>query len=291
MPPEVTAVITTHGRPARVRGALASLRAERHRNIELVLVDDGGEFVSSSSCSGAPLRILRGAGLGVARARNLGLSAACGEFVIFLDDDDVALPNRIASLVSAARRHRASLCFGMTRRLIDGTSEVLTNVPTHVLSSGAVGFCDLLTCAPHVNAVLARTEELRGVGGFDIGAEHFDDWSAWLRIAKRNAVIWSIAETVAEWRIHEHGLSARILEERAMKNRLQALFERLQPCLSEENARAVATARRIVSSASILTYDDYADVMAAARTHLHDAALCFGHQACRRAPVVKIGVA
>jgi glycosyltransferase involved in cell wall biosynthesis len=278
--PEVTAVVTTHGRPRCVQDALASLRAETHRDIEVVVVDDGGEFYSAVR-GDAPLRVVRGFGLGVGRARNLGLAAARGEFVIFLDDDDVALPNRISNLLGAARRHGASLCFGMTLRRVDGSSELLERVPTHQLSAGAVGFCDLLTCAPHVNAVLLRTETLRAIGGFDAGARHFDDWSAWLRIADRNAVMWSIADTVAEWRVHQDGLSGHIQRERAMKTRLLSLFERLRGCLSDENARAVVTAGRIVASADILTYDDYAEIMAAARDDLHSAATCFGHRSCR----------
>jgi glycosyltransferase involved in cell wall biosynthesis len=291
MSPEVTAVVTTHGRPRHVLEALASLRAETHRDVELIVVDDGEALDSAAVGCDVPLRVVRGFGLGVARARNLGLTAAHGEFVIFLDDDDVALPHRISSLIDAVRRHRASLCFGMTRRQVERTSEVLGGVPTHVLSPGAVGFCDVLTCAPHVNAVLVRTETLRAVGGFDIGAKHFDDWSAWLRIADRNAVMWRIADTVAEWRIHERGLSAHILQKREMKVRLLSLFERLRSCLSEENARAVATARSLVASADIVTYDDYAAMMAAAREQLHSRATCFGQHPCRRAAFSGIRVA
>ena len=291
MSPEVTAVVTTHGRPHRVQQALASLRAETHRDVDLVVVDDGDEFDSSAGVDDVRLRVVRGFGLGVAGARNLGLDAARGEFVIFLDDDDVALPHRISSLVAAARRHRASLCFGMTRRQVEGTSEVLDCVPTHVLPPGAVGFCDLLTCNPHVNAVLVRTEALRAVGGFDAGADHFDDWSAWLRIADRNAVMWRIADVVAEWRIHPRGLSANILEKRAMKARLLSLFERLQTCLSEENARAVAIARRLIAPADVRTYDDYAAIMAAAREQLHSEAACFGPHPCHRATGSRISVA
>lgn len=283
MAPEVTTIVTTHGRPGHVQEALASLRAETHKDVEIVVVDDGGEF-DAALCD-LPLRVVHGSQLGVARARNLGLAAARGEFVIFLDDDDVALPHRISSLVGAARRHRASLCFGMTRRQVEDTSEVLECVPTQAHSSGAVGFCDVLTCAPHVNAVLARTETLRAVGGFDAGANHFDDWSAWLRIADRDVTMWRIADPVAEWRIHERGLSADILQKRAMKIRLLGLFDRLQTCLSKENARAVAAARRLVAPAAILTYDDYAGIMAAAREQLHAEATCFGHHPCRQISV------
>jgi glycosyltransferase involved in cell wall biosynthesis len=276
MSPEVTAVITTHVRPILVREALESVHAETHSTIEVVIVDDGGAFVAPEQGAGAGIRVVRGAGAGVGVARNLGLAAARGEYIIFLDDDDLAMPQRIARLVSVARDQNATLCFGMTRRLVEDTSQVLESVPTHLLAPGPVGFCDLLTCAPHVNAVLARTEALRAVGGFDTGAEHFDDWSAWLRMADGDAVMWCISDTVADWRIHEQGLTARVLQGGGMKVRLMSLFERLDLCLSRENARGVGAALRIVQSADIVTYDDYADTMARAREVLHAAGACFG---------------
>lgn len=275
MRPEVTAVITTHARPASALDALASVRTETHEDIEVIVVDDGGTFVAPTDRDGA-VRVVRGSNLGVARARNLGLAAARGEFIIYLDDDDVALPHRISSLLSAARRWQASLCFGMTRRVAGGGAARLPDVPTHRMSSGAVGFCDLLVCPPHVNAVLVRTATLRAADGFDVEAAHFDDWSAWLRIADRDAVVVGIADTVAEWRIHAQGLSGDVLQIRAMQSRLLALFARLRSCLSPGNARAVAMAMEVVTGAGIVTFDDYVHAMAAARDRLHADGACFG---------------
>ena len=267
MRPGVTAEITTHGRPDRVHEALASVRRETHQDIEIVVVDDCGAFGTSGYGMDRPFRIVHGPRRGVGHARNRGLAAAHGRYVIFLDDDDVAMPHRIARLVRAADEQDATLCFGLTRRVVDDTAEVLGCVPTHLIAtSGVVGFRDLLACAPHVNAVLVRTEALRDAGGFDAGAEHFDDWSAWLRIADGDARMWRIVDTVADWRLHEQGLSGQVLQGRAMKARLVSLFDRLEPCLSTENADAVATARAIVESSRIVTYDDYADAMALART-------------------------
>lgn len=273
--PKISAIITTHGRPVLARQAVASVQAERHADLELIVVDDGGDFRAPAR-SNIALKVVRGRGLGVARARNLGLAKARGEFVIYLDDDDVALPNRIATLAAAAQQHAADLCFGMTRRIVGGDANVLEDVPTHSLSSGAAGFCDLLTCNPHVNAVLVRTETLRAIGGFDVAADHFDDWAAWLRIADRGATIRRVDEAVADWRIHVAGLSGRVLGSGAMKARILSLFHCLEPRLSSENARAITRARELVEASEIRTYDDYVEVMAAARDRFHAIGTCFG---------------
>lgn len=253
-------------------------------------MDDGGTFELAGGGSARKVSVLRCDMGGVARARNVGLEAARGEFVIFLDDDDVALPNRISTLVDAARRHRADLCFGMTRRVIAGSGAELPDIPTYVTSHGDLGFCDVLTCTPHVNAVLARTAMLRAVGGFDADAPHFDDWSAWLRLADRKVGMCSVSDVVAEWRMHGAGLSSQVIHLRAMKTRVLTLFDRLCRELTEESAQAIAMARRVVANSDVNTYDDYAKAMHAARQILHDDGRCFGprvksHESGRR-PVI-----
>jgi glycosyltransferase involved in cell wall biosynthesis len=245
---------------------------------------------------GPDVRMLRGQRLGIGGARNLGLAAARGEYVIFLDDDDVALPSRISTLMEAARRSGADLCYGLTRRVIAGSGVPLPAaplpavlppaVPTRQLAFGPVGFCDLLTCNPHINAVLVRTIALREVGGFDAGVEHFDDWSAWLRLADRGVSICSSGEVVAEWRVHEEGLSGRVSRDGVMNACLLGLFDRLAPLLSVEAGAAVAAARRLVLEGEITTYDDYVESMARVRAERHAAGECFGrrlpaHHGCR----------
>ncbi len=275
--PEVTAIITTHRRPRHLREAIASVRGETWPKVECLVIEDGDGGDATETLD-PEVRVLRGHGLGIGGARNLGLDAARGEYVIFLDDDDVALPGRISTLLEAARRSGASLCYGLTRRVTADGGVLLPAVPTRQLAFGPVGFCDLLTCNPHVNSVLVRTAALREAGGFDAGVEHFDDWSAWLRLADRGLSMCSAGEVVAEWRVHENGLSGHVSRAGAMKARLLALFDRLAPRLSVAAAAAVATARRLVLDGEITTYDDYVEAMARVREQRHAAGECLGRR-------------
>ena len=246
--PLVTAVVTTRSRPQHVYEALASICAETYHDVECLVVDDGGTFDLSSVRSSRSVR----------------------------DDDDVALPNRISILLDAATRHGADLCFGMTRRVAVGSTVQLPDVPTHVMSFGAVGLCDLVTCNPHINSVLVRTAALRAAGGFDYEAAHFDDWSAWLRLADQRVGMCCVPDVVAEWRIHGTGLSSEVIHLRAMKARLLALFDRLETQLTKQGAAAIAMARQVVAGTEVHTYDDYVAAVDGARQTLHAGGRCLG---------------
>ena len=276
MSPEVTAIVTTHQRPEHVRNALRSLAQETHRDFECLVVDDGESIDPDRLREWHPgARLIRGHSLGVAAARNLGLGAASGTFSIFLDDDDLALPSRISTLLRTAKTQHADLCYGMTRRVAADGADA-GNVPTHRITQGLAGLCDLLTCAPHINAVLVRTELLRRAGGFDGRSAHFDDWSAWLRLADRDARIWSVDDVLAEWHLHDAGLTGLVSRTRVMNRYLLELFDRLRGELSAEGALAVEVARRVASGQAIESYDDYADAMSVVRATMHSRHECLG---------------
>lgn len=258
----VTAVITTHRRPDQLLAAIQSVRDEVFQDFELIVVEDG-DALSRDSIEGLRpgIRLIQENRLGVARARNLGLAAAAGELVIYLDDDDVALPCRIDTLVREMDRHAADLCFGMTRRRDANGGVMSPDVPTHHTLPGPITFCDLLVCTPHVNSVLARTELLRRAGGFDAACAHLDDWAAWLRMADAGARMWAVPDVVAEWRLHAQGLSEDISRRGLMKQRITNLCEQLLPAMSPEGAQAIGVALEVLRESATVTYDDYADAM------------------------------
>lgn len=105
-------------------GCLDSLLGQSHRDLEIILVDDGSTDGSASVCRSYAARdgritvLARGNG-GPADARNAGLRRASGEFVFFLDSDDRLEPEALERLVEHQRRHSSDLTASDFRKVGD----------------------------------------------------------------------------------------------------------------------------------------------------------------------------
>lgn len=105
----VTVVMPAYQRAAVIGPAVASVLGQTYQHLEVLVVDDGStdgtaEAVEAAAGGDPRLRVIRlAANEGRSAARNAGLDEARGEFVTFIDSDDLYAPQRIERLVSAAR--------------------------------------------------------------------------------------------------------------------------------------------------------------------------------------------
>ncbi len=101
----VSVIIPTYNRAKYVVEAVASVTQQTYPNLEIIVIDDGSDDDTESTL--APLladrriHYIRQENAGPAVARNRGLDAATGEFVAFLDSDDLWLPNSVEDRVRA----------------------------------------------------------------------------------------------------------------------------------------------------------------------------------------------
>lgn len=129
MAARVSVVIPAHNAGPFLRPAALSVLSERIEGLEAVVVDDGSTDGSLAAISDLPVRVVRQSRRGEAAARNAGVRAAEGEFVSFLDGDDLlsagGLRPRLDYLES---RREAPAVGGLPSALIDERGERLAEV-------------------------------------------------------------------------------------------------------------------------------------------------------------------
>jgi glycosyltransferase involved in cell wall biosynthesis len=101
----VSAVIVTLGRPT-LRSAVDSICRQSLSPFEIVIVNDSSDQTSVTSELGVPVVEEFTGGLrGIGAARNLGVARARGEFIAYLDDDDLWYPHHLSVALGAFQRH------------------------------------------------------------------------------------------------------------------------------------------------------------------------------------------
>lgn len=263
--PTITAIITTHHRPELLLRALASVAAEVRLPDEILVVEDGEgpETLERIRATALPCRLVQRRMHSVSKARNLGLREARGEWVIYLDDDDVAYPGRCAVLEQAAVLSRCPVVYGATRKV---AGAIRTHVPTHhPLGEGRAGFLDFLRCMPHTNSTLLRRADLLACGGFVESSSYFSDWCAFLHLLDRSpgdSDAYRIPQTLADYEVIPAGMTQAVAQGNAMKDKVLEAFDCLR-LKRPRNHRALALVRDLVERAAPFhDYDGYVELAA-----------------------------
>ncbi len=221
--PEVSVVVTTHDRWPVVLDAVHCALDQQDVDVEVIVVDDG-----SSDATPALLPTLERDGLRVLRrdraggpsaARNLGLRAARGRWVAFLDDDDIWAPTKLRRQLDAAADQAAGLVF-CSYVITDPERRTMALVPMAVPD-------DLLAALLRSNVVgspsgvLADREAMLALGGFDERVRVIADWEMWLRLATRVQVA-ACPEPLLAYAEHAGGMHVDVSYDVAAEFRVAA---------------------------------------------------------------------
>ena len=182
--PRVSVIIPTFNRAAPVREAVASVLAQTCRDFELLVVDDGSTDATLEALASffGEIRLLRTSRRrGVSAARNLGAAASRGEWLAFLDSDDMWLPEKLARQLAQLEAHpELELCQTGETWVRRG---VRVNPPqTHVKEGGQIFFRSLERCLISPSAVVMSRRLFEAAGGFDEELPACEDYDLWLRL-------------------------------------------------------------------------------------------------------------
>ncbi len=194
-PERISVVIPTYNRAQMVVEAVECVLAQTHSNTEIIVVDDGGTDDTPQRLAefGPRLVYMRQANQGVAAARNAGISRATGEFVAFLDSDDLWHQRKLEIQMAFLRRHPEVGLVVSHWDLAPGTLERCA------MPLGDVSRIDVerVSCAQlavrasfGTSGVLVRKSCLDAVGPFDATLRTAEDRDMWIRIASRFEICW-----------------------------------------------------------------------------------------------------
>ena len=222
----VSVVIPAYNAERYVRAALASVLAQTHRDLEVIVVDDGSTDRTGTLCRelvDPRIRVVHQANRGLAAARNTGIRRAQGTYVAFLDADDLWHPEKLAR---HARHLDAAPEVGLSYSragyiAADGSSLGMLQSPP----LGAISAARLLVDNPirnGSNAVLRRAalDEIRlpqedaTSWYFDETLRRAEDHECWLRIATTTRWrIEGIPDVLVQYRTTRGSLSADTAEQ------------------------------------------------------------------------------
>lgn len=183
----VSVVIPTKNRSSLLKDAIESVLAIQSDsfNIEIIVVDDGSTDNTADVAAAYPVQYHCTAGLEASAARNIGKNAATGDFIAFLDDDDVWLPTNIAPQVRLLEsRPELGAAHGQAWPTGPDLVPYGAPFPAGPLPSGWI-FNELLTYWPQLGSIVVRADVAAEVGDFDTSLHSEEEWDWILRIARR----------------------------------------------------------------------------------------------------------
>lgn len=187
MSPSVSVIIPAYNAESWIRRAVDSVLAQCHAPREIIVVDDGStdrtaEILNQYECR---IRVIRQSNRGLSAARNVGINAACGDIIAFLDADDYWQSRKLAAQTELMRE-RPEIGFCSTAALLvdDEDREVGTwkcpecdgAVLTSIFERHA-------TIAGSGSAVAVRRKILEQAGQFDETLSALEDIDMWMRLA------------------------------------------------------------------------------------------------------------
>ena len=186
--PLVSVIVPTHNREALVREAIESALSQTHREIEVIVVDDGSTDQTADSIaaiSDSRIRLFTQSQSGPAAARNAGIEKARGEFVAFLDSDDLWESGKIAAQLAVFEKCPDAVLVFSDARLGDTGRTAFTMREGRDASAGGDWFTRLLLDNIIITStVLAKKEAVVAAGGFDTVFEPAEDYRLWLSMTR-----------------------------------------------------------------------------------------------------------
>lgn len=186
--PLISVIIPVYNGEKTIKETIESVLNQTFSDLELIVINDGSQDGTSEIVNRIReprLKFFSYPNAGLAASRNRGISLAVGEFISFIDADDLWTPDKLESQFNALQANsQAAVAYSWTDWIDE--SDHFLRPGGYILANGDVH--EQLLKRDFIEGgsnVLIRAKALAEVGGFDESLNAVEDWDMWLRLAAR----------------------------------------------------------------------------------------------------------
>lgn len=204
--PPISIVIPCYNQAAFLGEAIESALTQTYANREVIVIDDGSQDDTSAVAERYGVRCIRQHNGGLSAARNAGLHASRGDYLVFLDADDRLIADALQRGYDCLTAHPDAVFASGHYRYIRSDGSLLLEYPQPPREADAYQAMLKRNYIGMHATVMYRRGIFAQVGGFDPGLKSCEDYDLYLRITRNHRVV-SHDRIVAEYRMHEASMS------------------------------------------------------------------------------------
>ncbi|MDZ8052000.1 MAG: glycosyltransferase [Aulosira sp. ZfuVER01] len=190
--PLISVIIPVFNGEQTILSTIKSVLSQTFSDIEVIVINDGSKDATLDlieSISDLRLRIFSYSNAGQAVSRNRGLALASGEYIAFIDADDLWTADKLESQLKALQDNpQSSVAYSWTNYIDEQDNFLVSG--THIIENGNVYEKLLISnFIENGSNPLIRRKALVEVGGFEPSMTPAEDWDLWLRLAARYSFV------------------------------------------------------------------------------------------------------
>lgn len=212
MTKNVSIIVPTYNRPDTLAQALDSIAKQTYKNIEVIVVNDGGcsvrDIIESASKNINIIYIDHHSNKGLPAARNTGIRSAGGKYITYLDDDDLLYPVHIQTLVDFLETTEYCVAYADAYRILqekrDGAYVTISKEIYYSQDFNRDYF--LVASYIAVQTIMHEKSCLEKTGYFDESLTTHEDLDMWIRLS-HNYEFAHIQKVTSEFKEKNDGIS------------------------------------------------------------------------------------
>jgi glycosyltransferase involved in cell wall biosynthesis len=202
--PVISVVIPAYNSKRTIVETIQSALAQEDVTVEVIVVDDGSSddtAVIAESVGDPRVRVVRKVNGGAPSARNAGIAEATGEWVAFLDADDLWVTHKLRAQLKALRAVPNGFAAHAGAYIVDDDMNVLQIRRCSESSNNLLAYLLFQNLPAVASSWIVRRDVLEQIGGFDAGLVILEDWDLSIKLARYGDPI-NMAEPLTYYRQH-----------------------------------------------------------------------------------------